>query len=315
MKENNKQLFRLLEKYRENDLTPKEYDELLKLIQHADIEEAVDRFAEADWKASGEILSRINARKAQARRRSKMAFLYIGAAVASALLVLSFLFFWPEAEPEYKPVVFETGFGDSRSISLPDGSTVLLNANSSLTWSGDWERKKKRSAIPRGEAFFEVQKADQLPFVVEAEGVEVKVLGTEFNVRNRRGEVDVFLSAGAIDLEIDELDESVIRMQPGDLVRYDSRKKELNIEEETGTISNRASWVTGMLSFQNEKLETILYNFEDLYGKHFLIRDSALLEKRLDLSLPYSNWALIREALEISLHVEFTEQQDTILVH
>src|SRR5699024_1119953 len=123
----------------------------------------------------------------------------------------------------------------------------------------------------------------------------------------------VFLHSGKVHLEIGgELLQS-LEMDPGDFVKYDHQEKKLTSSTHR-KLREKASWVDGMLEFRNERISQILKEFESLYGKSFFVKDDEVLEKRLDLSLPYANWDLIQRALEIALDVQFTISDDTIIV-
>lgn len=311
---NNEQRFtRLLEKYRSNTLSHQEYQEFLELAGIPGASDTIDKMSEEDWKESKAILRRAGIRADQPpKRRLPVARLLWGSAAAAAILITAFLF-WPQSRLA-EPLTYQTGYGETRTILLPDSSSVLLNANSRLVWDTGWKKKGKRDLTLDGEAFFDVKKVNGMEFVVQSDHIKVKVLGTTFNFRSRRGLAHVFLESGKVDLEIPELQEQSVALTPGNAVLYDSEKKDLRIET-SSSLNQSASWVEGMLEFENTSLGNILDHLEGLYGKKFKAEDKAILERRMDLSLPYSNWDLIRKVLEISLDVKFTENQDTIVVH
>ncbi|WP_138484816.1 FecR family protein [Dyadobacter bucti] len=305
-------LGQLLEQYRNDDLSSEEYEEFLRLIGEPGHENVLNQAAEKDWQESGEILRMIKAQHQPLRNSARLIRLSWMIA-ASVALVTSAYFFWPRIKPAPETIAYQTLYGETKKLVLPDSSTVLLNANSRLEWDSDWEKHGKRTAKLEGEAFFEVKKTRGMGFVVRSGNVNVEVLGTVFNVRNRRGLTDVYLESGKVNLEIDETGNRSVTMKPGNSVHYNTTRKVLVVEQ-TSTMSQSASWVEGMLEFQNKPLGDILNHFEELYGKKFKIENKSLLTRRMDLSLPYSNWDLIRKALEISLHVEFTETKDSIVV-
>lgn len=310
---NNDRFMRLLEKYRNNTLSPQEYREFLELVGDPAAFEVIDRISGEDWKESKNILQRMETAPVQPReRRLPVLRILWGVAASVAILVAAFLF--RPGSPLTEPLAYETGYGETRTILLPDSSTVLLNANSRLVWDTDWKKEHRRNVTLEGEAFFEVKKANGMEFVVQSDHIKVKVLGTAFNFRSRNGLSHVFLESGKVDLEIPELQEEPVAMTPGNAIQYDSEKKDLRIES-SSSLNRSASWVEGMLAFENASLGDILEHLEELYGKKFTAENKTILDKRMDLSLPYSNWDLIRKALEISMDVKFTESRDSIIVH
>ncbi len=88
-------------------------------------------------------------------------------------------------------------------MSLSDGSVVWLNAGSSLSYNKDFS-DKFREVYLKGEAYFEVTPDSLKPFVVKSESLNVKVLGTTFNVRTYEDEnlVNVVLRTGRVDVSV-----------------------------------------------------------------------------------------------------------------
>ncbi|GAA5221043.1 FecR family protein [Membranihabitans marinus] len=301
----------LMEKYQTSSLSKREYAEFIALLNSENRESLIQQASQEDWSPSKDILKDIQDKTIHKKKRNLWTRWTIA---ASVLLLIALYVFWPVSSTSGQVVVYTTPYGQTQSIQLPDGSEVLLNANSTLTWDSSWEETGRRHVSLEGEAFFDVlQTPDKKSFVVDANKVKVRVLGTRFNVRSRNYNTDIFLQSGKVDLSIGESEEKEITMVPGDYIKYNENEK---IVEKNGenTLSGRASWVSGMLEFENKYLPEILQRFEELYGVHFAIANPDLNLKRMDLSLPYSNWDLIKQALEISLQVNFSEQNDTILV-
>ena len=80
---------------------------------------------------------------------------------------------------------------------LPDGSTVTLSKNSSITYSGRFKGEKRKINL-KGEALFDVKTNKNKPFVVEVNDVTITVLGTVFRVKNTGGNTEVFVESGAV---------------------------------------------------------------------------------------------------------------------
>ena len=84
-----------------------------------------------------------------------------------------------------------TGMGETYRLHLPDGSSVWLNAASSLTYTVGLLKSGKRSVKLEGEAFFDVSKDKLRPFVVQSRGQSIEVLGTQFNINSYADELTV----------------------------------------------------------------------------------------------------------------------------
>lgn len=74
-----------------------------------------------------------------------------------------------------------TAYGEKKEVILADGSTIILNSLSSISYPEDMSGKTRNVTL-HGEAYFDVAKNPNKAFIVQAEGVEVKVLGTKFNI-------------------------------------------------------------------------------------------------------------------------------------
>ncbi|HLT95036.1 MAG TPA: FecR domain-containing protein [Membranihabitans sp.] len=311
--ENTHKFERLLEKYRANNLTHEEFQDFVLMIGKngtKNSEQLMDQLYRDDWSESKNILRHIQKVRNHVSRRRLIRHWVMRSAAALLLLVTVWLV-WPDRVPE--DLVYGTGYGETRNIELPDGSQVLLNANSQIVWTGDWERQNARKVTLTGEAFFDVVKADHMHFEVITPDIKVDVMGTEFNVRSRGAETDVYLKEGKVRLEVNGPENQKMEMKPGDFVRFNH----MNLTLESFSHSrkeDKASWVEGMLEFQNVSVPDILEEFENLYGKKFVLGNPELQDKRLDLSLPYADWDLVRKALEIALDVEFTISGDSIIV-
>lgn len=106
----------------------------------------------------------------------------------------------------------------TKSIHLNDGSTVLLNSNSSVSYKESFE---DRHIELNGEAFFIVKK-DDVPFVVTTSLGEVKVLGTAFNLKSDDDNMQVEVEKGSIELRIDE---EVQKIKKGECAVYNKSKE------------------------------------------------------------------------------------------
>lgn len=87
-----------------------------------------------------------------------------------------------------------------KADTLADGSVVTLNKNSGISYSKTFTKNKTRSVELKGEAFFEVKPDKEKPFLVLANGVEIKVVGTSFNVKSMQGHTEVTVKTGIVEV-------------------------------------------------------------------------------------------------------------------
>ncbi len=226
--------------------------------------------------------------------------LYAATAVAAAIIV-ALVFIWPQPAT----VTITTAFGETRDVLLPDGSRVTLNANSSLRYPKSWRQSHEREVTLAGEAFFKVtsQPAGFHPkFTVHTPLADVQVLGTSFNVHNRRNEVTVVLEEGKVKL-------NGLEMAPGDLVtvsgKGSSRRK---VDPARFT-----AWKEHRLVFENETLAGITQVLEDTFGYQVTFRNAGAESLRLTGSYPTDRLNLLFAAIR-EVHRVKVQQQDSAII-
>ncbi len=148
-----------------------------------------------------------------------------------------------------------TGIGEKISVSLPDASEVILNANSEITYSkGNWENE--RNVTLNGEAFFKVNKGST--FHVSTSLGDVRVLGTQFNVYSRDRFFNVSCYEGLVSVAFND---TLIKLPAG---------TKLKVEEGTLVMYNTTSntvpnWTKNESSFENATLQTVISELERQY--------------------------------------------------
>jgi len=211
-------------------------------------------------------------------------------------------------------IEYHTGFGEREKITLPDGSVVELNANTSLVWDKRWKNKNIRQVTLDGEAFFEVSHTiDHAKFIVRTHDLNVEVLGTSFNVSNRRETTEVFLEEGSVRLDLIGNKSQEVLMTPGQKITY-SRDKELVLEDEELYPETTASWKNNVLYFNNKSVAEILREVSDIYGVQFEYSDQEIRERKLNFWVPYADWETTKEAFELTMKLKIQEKDGVYVV-
>lgn len=148
----------------------------------------------------------------------------------------------------------KTPRGAQYRLTLPDGTGVWLNAASELKYPTSFQDKERRVYLS-GEGYFEIAANAQQPFVVSANGVDVNVLGTQFNIMAYTDEafVKTTLLQGAV--RVSKEQETVI-LQPGQAAILNNARKDIQVQQ-TNTAEDVA-WKNGYFVFNNENLESIM---------------------------------------------------------
>jgi len=301
----------LFKKYVDGSLSREEYEKFLGLLDSDDslaaLDKELDKLWEHDNNQESEVAVPISTAKKSARQ-----FVFWGVA-ATILIVLGFTslgIFLQNSSSGFEE--YHTEFGEVKELTLPDGSEIKLNANSSITWDKAWEAKGKRQIVLTGEAFFDIQSLPgKIPFVVETGEVSLEVIGTSFNVDNRSEKVAIYLDEGRLNVHLKDSEIDVIKMMPGDKVQVDSETNKI-VKETNTSLINSASWKNGILNFKDMKLSDVLIKLTDIYGKTFVCENQALLDIDLYLGVPFANWDTVKQVLSLSLDIEFIEKEDTV---
>jgi transmembrane sensor len=227
------------------------------------------------------------------------------AAAAVLFLIFDLLFSYYK---QHQKIEISTAFGVVRSVSLPDGTVITMNANSVLSYLKSWDQQKIREVWITGEAFLnvnhlhrtgKVRPGDQ--FIVHLNDVDVEVLGTSFNVNDRRGQVKVALLTGKISLKTPVTqNEQTLTMSPGEVVEYainkPVKKSKINVRE-------YASWKDGMLHFNNTPISAVFNYIEDVYGDKAMIQNEQIKAKKLSGTFSIGSEDALLKAISTSLGI------------
>ena len=148
-------------------------------------------------------------------------------------------------------------------FNLPDGTTGWLNSNSSIKYYGNFTSDRKIAL--KGEAFFDVFKDKKRPFIVSTPEINVKVLGTKFNIASYENEktVEVVLEEGKLLLNEVGMNKS-FTMKPNDLIVYNKVQKDFSTE--VIQPQKYVSWKEGKLVFRNDPLNVVARRLERWYN-------------------------------------------------
>ena len=217
------------------------------------------------------------------KKQKVLNFWIRGAAVILLALTIGILSYYAGTQHKYVEDLqaFETvvPMGARSKIILPDRSIVWMNAGSSLKYTtayGD----KKREVWLSGEAYFEVEPDSSVPFYVNSEDIDVRVLGTSFNVKayDDEEEVSVTLLSGKVDVRaVCSGDENVTQdaiLFPDQMLRYN--KKTHLMETIVVKASDACLWIDGHMKFKDLPFERIAKELERKYDVHITILSNVL---------------------------------------
>jgi transmembrane sensor len=217
---------------------------------------------------------------------------------------------------------FSTRNGSKTSLLLPDGTKVWLNAGSKLTYDSSFGKTLREVSLS-GEGYFDVVKNKQQPFIIHASKINIKVLGTEFDVKSYPTDktTEASLIRGSIEVTFNDQPTKKVILKPNEKIVVDNFKFEnhlaqtadnprskntvpaipkemavrnLTYENKTGEVIE-TSWVQNKLVFQDESFEEIAWKLERWYGVTIRFENERLKNDHLTGSFTNET---IRQALD-----------------
>jgi transmembrane sensor len=235
----------------------------------------------------------------------------LSAAAVGLLFLLSAVLLFMLAFPA--TTVYATSYGQKQHIRLPDGSLVVLNANSRLVIPAEWPTDKARQVSLEGEAYFLVAHTpnNQKFQVTTQDGLQVEVLGTEFNVSTRGAFNQVVLQSGKVRLHLDN-SAHPMEMQPGQLVQVSETSGQVVAKQVRPELYT--AWKDNKLLLDNTPLAAVAQLLEHTYGCRVVFRDPELARLRLSASLQTGSLDNLLAILSETLSLHITREGRQLLM-
>ena len=211
-------------------------------------------------------------------------------------------------------MVYAANNEQGKEIILPDGSIVVLNSESTISYPKTFAGNERRVALV-GEAFFDVTKNQEQPFIIETKNAEIKVLGTSFNVNAHLpdNQVEIFVKTGLVKISDNRDVNKKILIKPGDvgLITNKNLSKILNKD------LNRISWKTKEIIFHEDNLSNVIQTLNKVYNTNISCIDQNILD------LPYTVTFRDQEidsilnviCMTFDLKIDYTNDQINLIKH
>ena len=260
-----------LKKSQENQLTFRQLVQVWEKSAEAAVLEQVDMHA--DWE---NIRSRAQAGTATVVPLRQRLFthrrMFIAASIVllMTLVGLGYIFL---VQPRQQVLIAQNDLSAPLSITLPDGSEVILNQYSTLKYPREMNQEERVVELV-GEGFFDVQSHPDQPFIIQTEYATTQVLGTRFNLRAYPTETRVELQVEEGKVQLGS--RSVPSQQQ---IILEKQAATLDIQNNTVTKidnwnPNALAWKTGMLQFENAPIEEVLQAISDHFGTELILPSS-----------------------------------------
>lgn len=264
-------------------------------------------FLKQDWKKVREKIGAAKRAKHEPIRQRSFVFQIVRiAAIFICIVGFYFLFQgiynrWPAKE------IAVTSVFEIKTVDLPDGSRVYLNSNSKLTYPQKFATHAREVTLD-GEAFFEVAKDENIPFLIKAGPAFTEVVGTSFNISTRKNIIVVTVLTGKILLYKDKAEP--ITLTVGQQGTYSDKGLKKNVNEDI----NFLSWKTNVLTFKNTPLSQVVRDLGRHYNKHIEIATDALEECTLTSTYQQQSLDEILNELKIVFSIQIEETNRTLII-
>ena len=240
--------------------------------------------------------------------------LKIAAAIA-IISTLGFIAYHRQDQLHTEMLTFATGVGEVASVVLPDNTTVWLNSNSTINYPTEFT-KKTREVHLEGEAYFDVTKDADHPFIVTAKNYQIKVLGTEFDVNAYSDSASGFhttLVSGSIEMSMTgENARQPMILLPGQRLSYNAENDKVSVSYvDTQSLT---SWRTGRITFYHTSLSDVLMMIGNTFGVRFIINNMSAINNTYTGSFDIQSLDNILYTLEAiaDIHFKPLQQDDEI---
>lgn len=262
--------------------------------------------------------------------------------IAAALLIALGVFFYsshpPKNEAPAAQNTVSTRKGSKSDIQLPDGTKAWLNADSKLTYDENF-RGAFREVYLEGEAYFDVVKDKTRPFIIHTKTIDIRVLGTAFNVRAYESEknTETALFRGSVEVTLHNNPEKKIVLKPNEKLMVNNKSLQFNTSGDAKkTAGNNTAfnitvgkvhfqlkdssaletlWIKNKLVFDAESLEEVAGKIERWYNVKVVINgDEGLKSTAYSAIFENETLAQVMEALKITGNFKYSINRDTVTI-
>jgi|SRR5215203_1314812 len=272
-------------------------------------------------------------------RKKSLVYSFIGLIITTGVIYLFTQNRGAKLPPQQALSSVVTKNGNRTKIVLPDGSQVWLNAGSNLDYNNSTFNKDLREVSLNGEAYFDVTKNPDKPFIIHTKKMDIKVLGTVFNVRSYSNEkiAEAALIKGSIEVTLKDRKDQKIVLKPNEKISIANEEpraepkqnkiipantshipqivvKELK-PNPTYNIIGEIAWTQNKLYFEDETLEDIALRLERWFGKKVTIANESL--KNVHYRGNYESETIedVLSSLKLSKSFNFRIANDTIVIY
>lgn len=199
------------------------------------------------------------------------------------------------------------------NTKLPDGSNIVLNASSKISYTKNFSRKHRVLQL-EGSAYFEVKPDTARPFIVQTQLADIQVLGTVFyvNSNKQKNAIEVIVESGKVAVHPADGKHPDLILHAGESATIDGNA---GVVEKLPQIDNNAkAWHTKVFEFQNEELHIVVSKINNAYQSHIIIENEALKACRVTVNFNNQSLDAILKILQEILDLKIKKENNSILI-
>lgn len=235
-------------------------------------------------------------RKISESRKIRLRLLKIAATLIITIgltAVLSYLF-WSKPDTDLAYHILKVPSGQQAQLTLPDGSKIWLNSKSQLTYPGSFHGDT-REVVLDGEAYFQVSHNAKKPFIVKTSHLDVKVLGTSFNVTSYSDEDNISLALETGSISVIKSGKEALKLKPDEVAIYSKSRNE--IKQNKAELDLYTSWLNGQFKFKNLSFDDISRRLARNFNVKFVFESDDI--KLVKYNGSFYNYESLNEILKI----------------
>lgn len=311
-----KEIYLLITRHLSNQSTREENGFLASWIKASEDNEILFEEIRSVWLAdlqpgheATEALARLKdrirtAEKVKPMRRNRLVYLSAAISVAAILVVILYRFIGQAPAPGIPMLTVETGLKQKKSILLEDGTRIVLAPQSSLVYPSGFDGNQRVVQL-QGEAYFEVSKNPHRPFIVRTSELNVKVLGTHFDVNSYadNNATIVSLLEGKVAVTIPGENSAEYILNPSEQLVFnhlDHRVARNSLDS-----SSTVGWMSNTLVFRNVRIADAAEKISKLYGVNVVLADAATADTRLYGTFTNESLEQVMETLEATGNIRY----------
>ena len=302
----------LFENYLQNKLSEAEEQKLMELIKNGEHDDFVKEKIQLMLKenTASEVLNKeqgdsilkyilsqplekesVITLEPQKRSRKKVIrFMFAAASIIALIAIGNTLFFKSKNNSTITPVVERSviaenelvAFSGKQLVRLPDGSTVILNDNSSLKYNQNSFNNKTREVTLTGEGFFDIKRNEQKPFIVHTGKIQTKVLGTAFNINARNSSENIEVTVARGKVQVGDTEKIYGIITPNQQIKVN--KNTLNFEQNNVSAVIVTEWKSNYLILDDINMEEAVSLISQKYKVQIILSNEKIKNCRITAS-------------------------------